>query len=276
MIFKKIYMQIGKKQFGEYLIFGVFLLFFYLPLLNLAMLAFANKYEVPAVIPQEFGLKWWNFVLQQSNLVSSIATSLGIAMLVTIVSLFICIPAAYALARMEFRGKKIFMLSFLLSNAYPKMGLYISIGMIFYKLNLMGTLQGVLLIHILNTMMFMTWIPMGSFRSVHKQQEEAARDSGAGALRTFIQITLPMSMPGIIVASIFTFLASIEEAQGTLLVGFPQIQTMPVVLYGIIMEYPTTAGPVLSIILIIPSILILILARKFLGADVISKGFTMK
>lgn len=77
----------------------------------------------------------------------------------TAVSLLICIPAAYALARYNFKGKRVFLLSFLLSNAYPRMGLYISIGILFYRLNLMGTFVGVIIIHVLNSMMFMTWIP---------------------------------------------------------------------------------------------------------------------
>ena len=270
------YHAMGKKNFLEYLLFAVFILFFYLPLMNLCMLAFADKYEVPAIIPQKFGFKWWEFVLGQNSLVSSIAMSFLLAVVVTAVSLLLCIPAAYALARFNFKGKKIFLLSFLLSNAYPKMGLYISIGIIFYKLNLMGTFVGVVIIHVLNSMMFMTWIPSGAFRSVHRQQEESARDAGAGPLRTFFKITLPLAMPGIIVASVFTFLGSLEEAQGTLLVGFPQIKTMPVQLYGVIMEYPLTAGPVLSLILIIPTLVILFIMRKYINADTISKGYGVK
>lgn len=272
---KKFYYMLGKKNFFEYILFAVFVLFFYLPLMNLFMLAFANKYEVPAIIPQEFGLKWWDFVLSQNSLISSIATSFILAAVVTVVSALICIPAAYALARFNFKGKKIFLLSFLLSNAYPRMGLYISIGILFYKLNLMGTFLGVVIIHVVNSLMFMTWIPSGSFRSVYKQQEESARDAGAGPLRTFFKITLPMALPGIVVGSVFTFLGSLEEAQGTLLVGFPQVKTMPVQLYGVIMEYPLTAGPVLSLILIIPTVLILFLVRKYMNSDTISKGYGM-
>ena len=185
-------------------------------------------------------------------------------------------PAAYALGRFNFKGKKIFLLSFLLSNAFPKMGLYISIGVIFYRLNLMGTLPGVVLIHVLNSLMFMTWIPANAFRSIHSQQEESARDAGAGPVRTFFSITLPMAMPGIIVASVFTFLGSLEESQGTLLVGFPQIKTMPVELYGVIMQYPITAGPVLSLLLIIPTIVILVALRKYVGPEAIAKGYNMK
>ena len=272
---KKFYYMMGKKKFYEYIIFALFVLFFYLPLMNLFMLAFANKYEAPSAIPQEFGFKWWEFVFSQSSLLSSIVTSFVVAVVVTVVSALICIPAAYALARFDFKGKKLFLLSFLLSNAYPRMGLYISIAILFYKLNLMGTFLGVVTIHVVNSMMFMTWIPSGSFRSVYKQQEESARDVGASPLKTFFSVTLPMAMPGIVVGSVFTFLGSLEEAQGTLLVGFPQIQTMPVALYGVIMEYPLTAGPVLSLILIIPTVLILFLVRKYMNADTMSKGYGM-
>ena len=186
------YYILGKKGFFQYLLFAGFLIFFYLPLMNLCMLAFADKYEVPAIIPQEFGFKWWGFVLGQRSLVSSISVSFILAIIVTFVSLAVCIPAAYALARYEFFGKRIFLLSFLLSNAYPRMGLYISIGILFYKLGLMGTLAGVVIIHFLNSMMFMTWIPSGAFRSVYRQQEESARDAGAGPIRTFFKVTLPI------------------------------------------------------------------------------------
>ena len=136
---KAFYYTIGKKNFFQYILFGIFILFFYMPLMNLCMLAFADKYEVPVIIPQKFGFRWWEFVLGQGSLLSSIATSFVLAVIVTAVSLLICIPAAYALARFNFKGKRIFLLSFLLSNAYPRMGLYISIGILFYRLNLMGT-----------------------------------------------------------------------------------------------------------------------------------------
>lgn len=273
---KRFYYAVGKSKFFEFIVFSVFLLFFYGPLLNLVLLAFANRYETPAVIPQEIGIKWWNFVLQQKNLVSSIGLSFLIAAITTAVSLIICVPAAYAFARFEFKGRKLFLFSFLFSNAFPKMGLYIAIGIIFYKFNLIGTLPGVVIIHMLNTMMFMTWIPSSAFRTIHRQQEEAARDVGAGPVRTFLSVTFPLALPGITVASIFTFLYSLEEAQGTMVVGLPTFRTMPIEMYGVILDFPATAGAVFAIILIIPTIVLLFLLRKFIGPEALSKGFKMK
>ena len=273
---RRFYYAIGPKKFFEFIFFAIFLLFFYGPLVNNLMIAFANIYRYPNVIPQEFGFEWWNFVLSQENLVSSIGTSLIVATITTIVSLIICLPAAYAIARYNFPGHKFFMFSFLLGNAFPKMGLYISMGIIFYKLKLMGTLPGVILVHMINTLMFMVWLPSGAFRAIHRQQEEAGRDVGASPFTVFRKITLPLAMPGIAVASMYTFLGSLEEAQGTLLVGFPEINTMATAMYGVIMQYPPTAGAVFALILMIPTLIFLRVFRKYISSDALGKGFQMK
>lgn len=273
---RRFYHAVGKRKFWEFIVFSVFFLFFYGPLLNTFMLAFANTYQFPHVVPQEFGFQWWDFVLSQRNLVESIATSFLLAAVTTVVGLLICLPAAYALARYNFKGRKLFMFSFLLSNAFPKIGLYTAIGIIFYRFNLMGTMPGVVIIHLINSMLFLIWLPAGAFRNIHRQQEEAARDVGAGPMRTFLQITLPLAAPGIAVASMYTFLGSLEEAQGTLLVGFPEINTMATSMYGVILDYPATAGAVFALILIIPSLVIIMLFRKYLIPAAIGKSMSGK
>lgn len=267
--------MLGKKRFWEILILMGFILFFYGPLMHLFMLAFANKYEAPSAVPQQFGFKWWEYVLSQPTLVSSISLSFLIATVSTLLSMIICLPAAYVLARYNFPGRKAVMLSFLIGNAFPRLGIYTSIGIIYYKLNLMGTFPGVLLIHMLGTMMMMIWLPSGAFRSVPRQQEEAARDAGAGPIRTFLHVTLPMAWPGIAVAAMFAFIGSLGENEGTLLVGLPTYRTMPIEMYGVILDYPATAGAVFALILIIPNLLLLLLMRKYVGPETLSKGYKM-
>ena len=273
---RRFYHAVGKQKFWEFIILAVFILFFYGPMLNMCMLAFANTYEVPAVIPQEWGLKWWEFVFSQDNLVTSIAQSFLVAIITTIASMVLCVPAAYSLARFKYPGRKVFMLSFLLTNAFPKLGIYTSIAILFYKYNLMGSLLGVVIIHMINSMMFMVWLPASAFRSVHRQQEEAARDVGAGPIRTFFKVTLPMAMPGIAVATLYTFLGSMEEAQGTMLVGLAKIKTMPVEMFGVIMDYPIQVGAVFAILLIIPAVVMIFAMRKYIGPEAIAGGFKMK
>lgn len=267
---------IGPRKIIEFVALALFVIFFLGPLLNLAILAFTGKWNYPNVLPSVWSLKWWTFVFQQQDIAKSIGLSFFIAAIVTVVSIVLCIPAAYAFARIRFPLSKFFLFSFLLTHAFPKMGLYVSIAVLFYKFGLMNTLAGVVLIHIINVLMFMTWIPTSAFRNVHTAQEESARDVGASPFRVFRSITLPMALPGILVASIFTFLNSLDEAQGTFLVGIPDFKTMPIVMYSIISDYPAYAGAVFSIILTAPSIILLLAAQRFVSADVLASGFQIK
>jgi len=193
---------LGRRRLGEILLLLAFLLFFYGPLAHAFMLAFADTYAAGDIIPSKFGFQWWDYVLGQPNTFRSIINSFLFAFASTALSIMICLPAAYVLARFKFKGRRIIMFSFLIGNAFPKIGMYTSIGIIYYKIGLMGTFFGVLLIHLLGTMMQMIWLPAGSFRSVPRHQEEAARDAGAGPLRTFFAVTLPIAWPGIMVAAL--------------------------------------------------------------------------
>ncbi|WP_248924148.1 ABC transporter permease [Paenibacillus hamazuiensis] len=266
----------SRKTWIEWIVLAVFAFFFLGPLLNLLILAFSGKWQYPAVLPQEWSFTWWKYVLTQNEVIQSISLSFGIAAVVTLISIVTCLPAAYAFARIRFRLSKLLLFSFLLTHAFPKMGLYVSIAVLFYKLHLMNTFTGVVLIHMVNTLMYMTWIPAAAFKNVQQAQEESARDAGAGPFRVFWHITLPMALPGIVVASIFTFLASLDEAQGTFMVGIPDFRTMPLIMYTIVQNYPTTAGGVFSILLTLPTVVLLLAARRFINADVLSSGFQLK
>lgn len=272
---KSVVRSLGKKRAGEILILLIFMLFFYGPLLYMFTLAFADTYNFPSIAPTAWGLRWWDYVLEQPTVVEAIVNSFLFAVCSTVLALIICIPAAYVLARYKFKGRKFIMLLFLIGNAFPKIGMYTSIGIIYYKIGLMGTFLGVLVIHMLGTMMQMIWLPAGAFRSVPRHQEEAARDAGAGPLRTFIHVTLPIAWPGIAVAAMYAFIGSLGESVGTLMVGLPNYRTMMTEMYGVILDFPATAGAVFALIIVLPNLLLLLIMRKYIGADTIAKGFKM-
>jgi len=245
------------------------------PLLSLIFWAFAGQWFYPSVLPDEFSLKWWSVVFGNRSVVASIQNSLMTAPVVTLLSAVICLPAAYAFARFEFPARRALLLSFLSANSFPKIGLYISIATLFYRLNLMTTYWGVVLIQLVGTLLFMIWIPAGTFRGINRSLEEAARDVGASGLRTFFQITLPIAMPGLLVAGLFAFLAAFDEAQGTLIVGSPNYITMPVMMYTLVLNYPQPVGAVFSILLTLPSLVLLLLAQRLLRQGYLAAGYTL-
>ncbi len=79
------------------------------------------------MIPQQFGLRFWGQTLARGDVWDALFLSLRLTTTVTILSAVICLPAAYAFARMRFPGRNILFLSFLASHAFPKFGLLVAI-----------------------------------------------------------------------------------------------------------------------------------------------------
>lgn len=258
---------------------GVFLLalaiFILGPLVWLALHAFGD-WGYPHLLPSTWSLQSWRTVFSDSDLSGAIKESFMLAPVVTAVSAVICLPAAYAFARLQFPGRRFFLISIFAVNAFPKFGLYVAMAGLFYWLNLMSTFAGVVVVQLLGTIVYMTWIPSAAFAGVARSLEEAARDAGAGRIRVLTRITLPLAAPGILVAMILSFLAALDEAQGTFLVGTPNIITMPTEMYALVINYPQGVAAVFSLLLAIPSVILMLLVRKHVMGGSLAEGFQLR
>lgn len=246
------------------------------PLLWLGVRAFATNWTYPNLAPDGWTLDWWRRVLQDDKLGVAVTNSLTFAPLTVLISAVICLPAAYAFGRHEFFGRKVFLIGLFATNSFPKMGLFVTMASLFYALNLMQTVLGILIVHVMGTVVFMTWIPAAAFAAVPRSLEEAARDAGASPLRTFFTVTLPLALPGILVAAIMSFLASFDEAQGTYLIGAPDYLTMPTQMYTLVLNYPLQMAAVFSILLSIPSVILLALVHKQVMGGQLAEGFQLR
>lgn len=244
------------------------------PLVVVGTWAFTNVWRYPSVIPQEFGLRFWNQTLARADVWSSISMSLTLSFTVTALSAAICLPAAYAFARLDFPGRSLLFFSFLAGHAFPKFGLLVAIAGIFLQLNLIGTFWGVVLIQLVGTLLFMIWIPVAAFQAVDRRMEEAARDVGASPLRVFWSITLPQAGPTIAAAILLSFVGTFYETEGAWLIGAPQVRTLPVLMISFINNQPVIQyGAVLSVLLWVPSFIALLFARKVVNSGSFARGF---
>ena len=250
-------------------------IFIVAPLVNLFLWAFTNTWYPPSLLPQSYTLTWWHSVLIAPDLGESIILSFTFAPVVTLVSALVCLPAAYAFSRYRFRGRRIFQVSIFAISAFPTMGIFITLAQLFYSLHLIGTFPGVVIVQMLGRIVTMTWIPTAAFSAVPRELEDAARDAGAGPLRTFLNVTVPHAFPGILIALILTFIGSLDEAQGTYLVGVPHFQTMPVIMYSLVSGYPEQAAAVFSILLTIPSLVLLLVVRRYIVSDAFASAFRL-
>ncbi|WP_026791089.1 ABC transporter permease [Pleomorphomonas oryzae] len=252
----------------------LFLIFFIvLPVLTVFLWAFAEQWFYPAVLPTKWGFRFWSLVLARPDVWSALITSVELSLTVTALSAVICLPAAYAFARMEFPGKSMFMMSFLMANAFPRFALIISIAVLFLSLDLVGTFTGVVIIQLLNTLLLMIWLPTAAFRAVSREMEEAARDVGASAWQVFRYVTLPQAFPTIAAALLMTFVWTFYETEGAWLVGAPRIRTMPLLMMQMINnQLVVQYGAVLSVMLWVPSLAAILMARRIIGGDAFAKG----
>jgi len=258
-------------------IFVVFMVLFILgPLLWLAIHAFVTNWTFPNLWPDGWTMRWWTTVFSDPALGAAVQNSLVISPIVVLCSALICLPAAYAFARYDFFARRTFLVGLFATNAFPKMGLFATLASLFYALNLMNTVVGIVIVQIIGTVVFMTWIPAAAFAGVPRSLEEAARDAGASKIRVFFTISLRMALPGILVAAVMSFLASFDEAQGTYLVGAPQYFTMPTEMYTLVLNYPKQVAAVFSILLSIPSVVLMLAARKHIMGGQLAEGFQIR
>jgi putative spermidine/putrescine transport system permease protein len=246
------------------LLFVVTAVFIVLPLVWIVLLSFARGFTFPSLWPTSFTLGWWRDVVTSPGLVHSILLSVEIAPVVLVLSAVICLPAAYVIGRFNFIGKRLVLLSVFSINAFPRISLYISMIPMLFLLNLMGTAIGVVVIQLIGTILFMTWIPATGFAAIPEELVNAARDAGASRRQVFFRILLPLARPSIVVAAVLSFLAAFDEAQGTFLVGAPHYITMPVQMYSLVLNYPLGVAAVFAVVLSVPSVVLLLSVRRVL------------
>jgi ABC-type spermidine/putrescine transport system permease subunit II len=242
------------------------------PLLNLVLWAFAERWYFPYKLPSEFGFTFWGRVFApRSNAMESLGTSVLIACLTVALSIALALPAGWALARLRLPGRALVLLMFLLPQAFPNLPVYINVARIFYSLGLNGTILGVVLVHTVHGLVFAVWITTAAFSAVDRQLEEAARNIGAGAMRCFLTVTLPLALPGIMASAIFVFLESLDEFTGTYFVGVPDVTTLPLLMFNASMGGNYQIASITALVLLLPSVGFMLVIERFLKAEVLAK-----
>lgn len=268
-----------KSVFGktiEIIIFIIFIFFLFAPVLSLGIWSVALRWYWPYTLPQKIGFDYWlqalgitkSLTLGAVNVVPAFLLSLGIAIIVVVITMAISIPAGYALAKLKIPGflKGIILVLFLLPRAFPQQPVFLNLMLMFNKIGLTGTVLGVIFVHLVVSLVYAVWITTSTFSSIPPELEEAARSVGASRLKAFFRVTLPISTPGLIASAVFVFLTSMDEFTGTFFVGLPFVTTLPMTLYSASGSNIQFAS-VTAILLLIPSILFMVLIQKFLKAE---------
>ena len=229
--------------------------------------------------PQEMGTKWILSIFQTDNLINSLFNSYLLATLTTIATILITFPAAYVLGtRARASAGWPAALVENLSNlplAFPTITVALGLLPLYAALGLMATFSGIVLCHMIMAIPYALRAMVGSFLLVPPEYEEAARNLGATRLYVMRRIYLPLVWRGVLAAGIFAFSWSLNEFVLVLLLGFPDIETIPVQIYQFVGGYylhPQKAAA-LGLFLLLPALgLMYVVERMLKGASVVPAG----
>ena len=172
-----------------------------------------------------FPTQWvWSNVLDIINrgVLRFLGNSLLLSGGATLIALCCGIPAAYAMSRMQFRGKKAFLGFVIMSQMFAPIVLLVGISQLMNFLGLNDSILGLMLINAAFNQAFAIWLLRGTFVSISPEMEQAASIDGCSTVGALMRVLLPMAAPGIVTTLIFVFINSWNEYTiSTVLISTP-------------------------------------------------------
>jgi multiple sugar transport system permease protein len=165
----------------------------------------------PRLTPLEWQLGNFVDVLRDPGFQSWLQASLIVAVASTALVVLAAVPAAYYTARHRFRGRSGFLFLVLVTQMFSPTALVVGLYREFFELDLINTYAALILTNAAFNLAFAIWILRAFFASIPREIEEAAAVDGCGRLGALVRIVLPLSLPGIVTAVIFAFIAAWNE-----------------------------------------------------------------
>jgi multiple sugar transport system permease protein len=217
-------------------------------------------------------LSHYNEVFADATMLGALFDSFVVAISTTILAVGLGAPAAYALARFEFRGKSDLWFWFISNRMISPIVLALPIYILALNLKILDTHLVLVLIYLTFNLPIVVWICTDQFRSIPAELEQAARLEGASQWLIFRRIYVPLGVPGIAVSSIFSFIFSWNELLYALVLTRRDVRTAPVIATNYMTGYELPWGKIMATgtLIVLPvTIFALIVSRHMV------RGLTM-
>lgn len=195
-----------------------------------------------------------------------------IASLVTALTMLVALPVSYALGRLRFRGKTALLFAIITTRSYPPIAIIIPFFYLYADRGLLGTRRGLVLVYLTLTIPMVVWVLTSFFGQLPRTVEAAARVDGNTRFQTFYRVILPMSWPGIAVASAISFMVCWNEfAFAQFLTSASPAQTFPPVLPTMFFQIsmPTEMAATSVIGIIPPAVLAYLFQRRIRSLNLV-------
>jgi len=242
-------------------------LFVLVPIYLIAVSAFTpreNAFDFPkSVIPEAVSVDTVLFFINASGVLDAFWRSVIVAVITLGISLLIGAPAGYAIARYAFRGRSGYRLVVLATRAFPIVILAIPLAVTYRVWGIDDTVIGVALMHTALALPFTVLITSSVFVSVPRELEEAAQTLGCNPLQAFLRVSLPLALPGLAAAAIFTWVLSWNDVFAAVILTLRN-PTLPAKILTALTQSPIYFQFAAGFVMLVPSLVVIFFIRRYL------------
>ncbi len=257
-----------KKKFWDILYFGTIILlvlFFLLPLLWMVLNSFKTPIEIVQIPPSLVftpTLRNYENVFGQQSFLKYMWNSLVVAGGSVVFGLIIGLPAAFSIARYKQHKLAVFIL---VSRIVPGITFLLPLFIMFRKFDMVDSYAALILSHLLVGLPFIIWVMVPFFEAIPMDMYDAARVDGCSVTQTFRRIILPVSVPGIVTASILSFIFSWNNFMFSIILATNETKTVPVAIFNFIAYAQIDWGGLMAaaVIITLPVLVITIITQKY-------------
>ncbi len=163
------------------------------------------------IIPKDASLKNYYALFTERPFLLWLMNSTFVAFVVTLTGVVLASTAGYAFSRFSFIGKKIGLLSLLVTQMFPATMLLLPMYIMLVKLHLINSYLGIIIMYSATALPFCVWQMKGYYDTIPTSLEEAGRIDGCNRFQTFYKIILPLASPALVITALFSFMSAWTE-----------------------------------------------------------------
>jgi multiple sugar transport system permease protein len=213
--------------------------------------------------PTVFSTETMDFFVNAEGVLAALGRSVLVAVVTLVFSTIIGAPAGYAISRFVFPGRDAFRLVVLSTRAFPIVILSIPLAVTFIEWGIYDSVWSVALMHTALALPFTVLITSSIFVSVPRDLEEAALTLGCTPASAFLKVVMPLALPGLAAASIFTFVLSWNEVFAAVILTLRE-RTLPALILSQLNDSPVPFRFAAAWFLMAPSLVFIFVIRKYL------------
>ena len=250
-----------------YLVASLLALFILVPIYLITISALTPReqaFDYPRqLVPREISFDTIAFFINASGVQPAFWRSVAVGVITLVLALSIGAPAGYALARYAFRGRDGFRILVLSTRAFPIVILAIPLAVTYLRIGLDDTILGVALMHTALALPFTVLITSSVFASVPRELEEAAQTLGCHPFQAFMKVSLPLALPGLAAAAIFTWVISWNDVFAAVILTLLN-PTLPAKVLTAQTQSPIYYQFAAGFVMLLPSMIVIFFIRRYL------------